>query len=80
MSFDTLQTGLDHLTTEELRLLKQEVEQRLEATDDWLDTDYVAYAQKHGDASISLESVREALSKIKGSMSDVISEEREDRF
>jgi len=80
MSFDTLRTGLDHLTIEELRLLKQEVEQRLEETDDWLDTDYVAYAQKHGDASISLESVREALSKIKGSMSDVIIEEREDRF
>jgi hypothetical protein len=87
MTFETLRAGLDRLTTEELQRLKAELDQRLqsppasiEEEDDWLDIEYIVYAQKHGDPSISLESVREALAKIKGSMSDVIIEEREDRF
>ena len=83
ITFETLRAGLDGLTTKELQLLKAELDGRLqsnEEADDWLDTEYVAYARKHGDPSITLESVREALSKIKGSMSDVIIEEREDRF
>lgn len=83
MTFETLRAGLDGLTTEELQLLKAELDGRLQSSeeaDDWLDTEYVAYARKHGGLSITLESVREVLSKIKGSMSDVIIEEREDRF
>ena len=83
MTLETLRAGLDGLTTEELQLLKAELDGRLqsnEEADDWLDTEYVAYARKHGGLSITLESVREALSKIKGNMSDVIIEEREDRF
>jgi hypothetical protein len=83
MPFETLRASLDGLTTEELLLLKAELDGRLQSdgeTDSWLDTDYIAYAQKHGDPSIPLESVRQALAKIKGNMSDVIIEEREDRF
>jgi hypothetical protein len=80
ISLETLRAGLSSLTAEELQLLKAGLDQRLEETDDGLDAEYVAYARKHGDPSISLESVREALSKIKGSMSDVIIEERADRF
>lgn len=80
IAFETLRAGLNHLTAEELQLLKQELDQRLQETDDWMDTEYVAYARKHGAPSISLESVREALAKIEGCMSDVIIEEREDRF
>jgi hypothetical protein len=80
ITFETLRAGLKRLTTEELQLLKQEVEQRLEDTPDWLDTEYVAYARQEGDPSISLASVQAALAKIEGSMSDAIIEEREDRF
>jgi hypothetical protein len=80
ITFETLRSRLDYLTTEELQLLKQEVEQRLEDKPDWLDTEYVAYARREGDPSISLESVQAALAKIEGSMSDAIIEEREDRF
>ena len=76
ITFETLRTALDGLTSEELQLLKQEVED----TPDWLDTEYVAYARREGDPSISLESVRSALAKIEGSMSDAIIEEREDRL
>ena len=80
ITFDTLRSRLDYLTTEELQLLKQDLDQRLEEVDDWLDTEYVAYARKHGDSSISLESVRKALAKIEDSMSDVLISEREERF
>ena len=80
ITFETLRAGLERLTTEELHLLKQEVEHRLEDKPDWLDREYVDYARKEGDPSISLESVQAALAKIEGSMSDAIIEEREDRF
>ena len=64
MTFETLRAGLDNLTDEELQLLKEELDERLQEENDWLDTEYVAYARKHGDSSISLESVRKALAKI----------------
>ncbi|HIE28633.1 TPA: hypothetical protein EYP66_15245 [Candidatus Poribacteria bacterium] len=80
MTIETLRASLDYLTIEELQLLEQELHQRLQDTPDWLDTEYVAYARKEGASSISLESVRAALAKIEGSMSDTIIEEREDRF
>lgn len=71
---------LDGFTIEELQLLKKELDKRLQDTPDWLDTKYVAYARQEGDPTISLESVRAALAKIEGNMSDAIIEEREDRF
>jgi len=83
MSFDTLRASLDHLTVKELQLLQREVEKRLEdltAEIDWLDTEYMEEARKDADDSITLESVRAALAKIPGSMSDLIIAEREDRF
>jgi len=80
ITFETLRTALDGLTSAELQLLKHEVEQRLQDTPDWLDVEYVAYARREGDQSISLESVQSALARIEGSMSDAIIEERENRF
>ncbi len=80
ITFEAVRAGFDHLTIEELQLLKQELEQRLEEAGDWLDMEYVAYARQHGDPTISLDSVRKTLAKIKGSMSDVIIDDREDRF
>jgi hypothetical protein len=80
ITFQTLRAALDGLTIEELQFLKQEVEMRLQNTDDWLETEYVEYARQEGDPSISLESVQAALAKIEGSMSDAIIEERKDRF
>ncbi len=47
---------------------------------DWLDTEYMEEARRDADDSITLESVRKALAKIPGSMSDLIISEREDRF
>ena len=46
---------------------------------DWLDTEYMEKARTEADDSITLESVRKALAKIPGSMSDFIISEREDR-
>ena len=80
ITFKTLRASLDYLTNEELQLLKKELDSRLQNTPDWLDTEYVDYARKEGDPSISLESVRAALARIEGNMSDAIIEEREDRF
>jgi len=80
ITFKILRTALDRFTIEELQFLKKELEQRLEDTPDWLDTEYVAYARQEGDPSISLESVQSVLARIEGSMSDTIIEEREDRF
>lgn len=82
-SFNTLRTLLDKLTTKELQLLKQEIDQRLQnaaAEIDWLDTEYMEEARRDADDSITLECVRAALAKIPGSMSDLIIAEREDRF
>jgi hypothetical protein len=80
ITFKALRTALDEFTIEELKLLKHELDKRLQNTPDWLDTEYMAYARQESDASISLESVRAALAKIKENMSDAIIEEREDRF
>ena len=57
-------------------------ESRLENTApeiDWLDTEYMEKARTEADDSITLRSVRKALAKIPGSMSDFIISEREDR-
>ncbi len=79
---NTLCNSLNKLSLEELRYLKQEIESRLENTApeiDWLDTEYMEKAGTEADDSITLESVRKALAKIPGSMSDYIISEREDR-
>ena len=47
---------------------------------DWLDTEYMEEARREADDSITLESVRAALAKIPGSLSDTIISEREERF
>jgi len=51
-----------------------------EAEIDWLDTEYMEEARREADDSITLESVRAALAKIPGSLSDTIISEREERF
>lgn len=82
-TFNTLRASLDKLTTKELQRLKQEVDQRLQnatAEIDWLDTEYMEQARREADDSITLDSVRQALAKIPGSLSDLIISEREDRF
>jgi len=48
--------------------------------DDYLDTEYHRYCEQNADYSVTLEEVRAALSKIQGSMADVIIAEREERF
>jgi len=48
--------------------------------DDYLDTEYHRYCEQNADYSVTLEQVRAALSKIRGSMADVIIAEREERF
>jgi len=45
-----------------------------------LDTDYIRYCEENADYSVTLEEVRQALSKIPGSMTEDFKAEREDRF
>ena len=51
-----------------------------ESLEYWLDWDCIREAAAEADATVSLESVRNALSKIPGSMSEAIISEREERF
>ncbi|MCI0389733.1 MAG: hypothetical protein MOB07_13355 [Acidobacteria bacterium] len=46
----------------------------------WLDVEYMAACDKEADPSITLESVRQILSKIPGPISDDIIAERDERF
>ncbi|MGH9752036.1 MAG: antitoxin family protein [Blastocatellia bacterium] len=48
--------------------------------DDYLDTEYHRYCEQNADYGVTLDEVRAALSKIQGSMADVIIAEREERF
>jgi|SRR5262245_6885463 len=48
--------------------------------DTWLDVEYMAACGKEADPSITLESVRQILAKIPGSISDDIIAERDERF
>lgn len=47
-----------------------------QSEEDWLDKDAIAYARLFADPSVTLEDARNALSNIKGSLSDAISEQR----
>jgi hypothetical protein len=66
--FDALNNAVqsNHGTTENL--------------ENWLDWDCIRESAAEADPSVKLEAVRNALSKIPGSMSDVIISEREERF
>jgi len=44
--------------------------------DDWLDRDFLEFAQREADPSITLEQVRAGLAKISGSFSDAVIAER----
>ena len=81
-TLDTLRAELRQLTPKELRQLREDIDRQLHDIDeiDWLDTEYMEEARRDADDSITLESVRKALAKIPGSMSDLIISEREDRF
>lgn len=46
----------------------------------WLDVEYMASCDKEADPNITLESVRQILAKISGSISDDIIGERDERF
>ncbi len=48
--------------------------------DSWLDLEYMAACGREADPSITLESVRQILAKIPGSISDDIIAERDERF
>jgi hypothetical protein len=51
------------------------------ALEDWIDLDFEACCAREGDDAISLEEVREATSKIPGSMAEaIIEDERAERF
>ncbi len=45
--------------------------------DAWLDTEFVALAQQESDPTITIDAVRDALSSIPGSLSDVVIAERD---
>ena len=52
----------------------------LDATENHLlDHEFLAYCETQGDDSVSLEAVRQALSKIPGSLADDIRAERDER-
>jgi predicted DNA-binding antitoxin AbrB/MazE fold protein len=54
--------------------------ERLSASEeDVLDREFLAYCENYADDSVSLESVREALAKIPGSLADDIRAERDER-
>jgi predicted DNA-binding antitoxin AbrB/MazE fold protein len=54
--------------------------ERLSASEeDVLDREFLAYCESYADDSVSLESVREALAKIPGSLADDIRAERDER-
>lgn len=79
ISVETLRISLDQLTAKDLLLLKEEIEVRLQKNNvDWLDTEYMEEAREEANENISLDSLRVALAKIRGPMSDVIISERED--
>lgn len=80
IGLEAIQSSLDQLTVEERHCLKQALDRRLPEISDWLDTEYTAYARKEGDPSIHLESLRHALAKMEGSMSELVIAERADRF
>jgi hypothetical protein len=48
--------------------------------DSWLDVEYMTACGKEADPSITLESVRQALAKISGSLADDVIAERDERF
>ena len=62
---------------EEVTLTIRTADSRLE---DWEDADFYTRYAPEADESITLEEVREALSKIPGNLSDTIRQERDERF
>jgi predicted DNA-binding antitoxin AbrB/MazE fold protein len=57
------------LTIERLSTVEEEV----------LDREFLAYCESYADDSVSLESVRQALAKIPGSLDDDVRAERDER-
>ena len=57
---------------------QQRVSVTVESTisEEWLDHDALEWARQEGDATISLEDVRERLAKVKGCLSDLVIDER----
>jgi predicted DNA-binding antitoxin AbrB/MazE fold protein len=51
-------------------------ESKVELQEEWLDKDAIAYANLHADPNISLADVRQALSGIRDSLADAVSEQR----
>ncbi|MDX2041166.1 MAG: hypothetical protein SF097_07950 [Acidobacteriota bacterium] len=50
------------------------------AEDAWLDVEYMTACAKEADPSVTLESVRQILAKLPGSLADDIIAERDERF
>jgi hypothetical protein len=48
--------------------------------DSWLDVEYMTACGKEADPSVTLESVRQILAKIPGSLADDVIAERDERF
>lgn len=48
--------------------------------DSWLDVEYMAACAKEADSRVTLESVRQILAKLPGSLSDDVIAERDERF
>jgi hypothetical protein len=70
------------LSADEQRRLRQVLDEQLASSDplaDILDWDAYQLAATEGDESVSLQEVQQALSKIPGSMADVVSAERDER-
>lgn len=76
---EAIRSRLDRLTHDELYLLKQELDRRMNDTADWLDSER-SLSSAEEDPPISLEAVRRALASIESAMSESVITGREDRF
>jgi len=67
--------------TEDIRQMRRERDEQIGAfhTDKFLQTEFGQYILEEADANISIEKVRSALAKIKGSLSQDIIAERKER-
>jgi hypothetical protein len=71
----------DHIGTPARETTRAEGAGAKPTLDDFIDHEFIAYCEREGDESVTLEEVLEATSKIKDSMARVIiEEERADRF
>lgn len=78
-AFDMVRSSLSQLSLDELRAIEKEIYNRLKNNIE-IDTEYLEYAEREGDNSISIDQVRERLSSCKVSFSQTVIDSREERI